>query len=457
MNSQQVDAIIAQVEAALAQGSVSKAFEQLAVHAPVFEFEPGLARLWLTLLRMEPAREGLQHDVLRWVAHYPEDSALQLLGCDALIRAAERLGPDVPPTSDGPAARAVEIAERSLERLSFEQRKQADVGGYWLMNHGNALRLAHRYAEAAASFTEALELDPNNGDWWFNAGLLHKARGDFDNGLIAAERARGLLGERRGVLWNIALCATALGRGDVAAEAMCKLGFDARVQDNGMPFVEDLPAMQLRVATRGSGYGFGDAELERGVVFELLWVSPASPCHGVVQTPTFREASVDYGDLVLWDGVPVGVTQHEGRPVPRFPLLSLLRPGGERRIRFIALEQDEGAAQACADALPEPAKIFVQRARIEMLCPRCASGDPQHEHAHAQQTPHRLVYGKLVVPADVDLRKFRVELDAHLRAHKRVQFVLPGLHEALGETKQAGKAHQLWRGLERSAQGLELV
>jgi len=456
MNSQQVDAIIAQVEAALAQSRVQEAFEQLAVHVSRFEIEPRLARLWLTLLRIEPAREGLQQDVLRWVAHYPEDSALQLLGCDALIRAAERLGPDVPVASDGPAVRAVEIAERNLERLSFDQRKQAGVGGYWLMNHGNALRLAHRYAEAAAAFTEALELDPNNGDWWFNAGLLHKARGDFELGLIAAERARGLLGERRGVLWNIAVCATALGRGEVAVEAMRQLGFNARVLPNGMPFVDDLPAMQLRVATRGSGHGFGGAELERGVVFELLWVSPASPCHGVVQTPTFREASVDYGDLVLWDGVPVGVTQHEGRPVPRFPLLSVLRSGGERRIRFIALEQDEGAAQACANALPEPATMFVQRARLEMVCPRCAAGDPQHEH-HAQPTPHRLAYGKLIVPADVDLRKFRVELDAHLRAHKNVQFVLPGLHEALGETKQAGKAHQLWRGLERSAQGLDLV
>jgi hypothetical protein len=224
------------------------------------------------------------------------------------------------------------------------------------------------------------------------------------------------------------------------------------VLDNGMPHVDDLPPLQVRVATRGSGHGFGGAELERGVVFELVWVSPASPCHGVVQTPTFRDASVDYGDLVLWDGTPIGVTEHEGRPVPRFPLLSRLRGGAERRIRFIALEQDEGDVEACARGLPEPASIFLQRAHVEMLCPRCAAGDPSHQHKHEPLEPQRLVYGKLIIPGDVELPQFRKALDAYLHQHRKVQFVMPGLYELLGETKSAGKAHQLWRGLERTAQ-----
>ncbi|MET0385729.1 MAG: hypothetical protein ABW321_07205, partial [Polyangiales bacterium] len=92
------------------------------------------------------------------------------------------------------------------------------------------------------------------------------------------------------------------------------------------------------------------------------------------------------------------------------------------------------------------------RAKVEMLCPRCAAGDPAHQHAHETLEPHRLVYGKLIVPAELDLAAFRKDFDAYLRQHKKVQFVLPELHELLGETKQAGKAHQLWRGLERSAQ-----
>jgi hypothetical protein len=62
-----------------------------------------------------------------------------------------------------------------------------------------------------------------------------------------------------------------------------------------------------------------------------------------------------------------------------------------------------------------------------------------------------LVYGKLIVDRSCELQSFRAELDASLKRHPKVQLVLPSLLEALGETKAAGRAHQLWRGLERSA------
>jgi hypothetical protein len=452
MTSTPIEPILDQIEQALAARDTAGAWQKLEPLRSRLDQDPRVASVWLTLLRAQPSRENLLEDVQRVLTRWPGDQALQLSGCDALIRAAELPGPDMPVAKDGPAERAVAVAEANLLQLSAAARQDPAVGGYWCMNHANALRLAHRHADAERAYEAALALDPNNGDWWFNLGLLRKAQGEFGRGLEAAQKARTLLGDRRGVLWNVAICATALGRGEVAVEALRKLGFDARVQESGMPYVDGLPPVQLRLATLGSGHGFAGPELDRGVVFELVWVSPASPCHGVVQTPTFREASVDYGDLVLWDGTPVGVIEHEGKPVPRFALLSKLRAGDERRFRFIALEQDEGDVIACARALPEPARFFLQRASVEMLCPRCASGEHMHKHTHGTPEPHRLVYGKLIVPAELDLAKFRVELDAHLRQHPKVQFVIPTLLEALGETKAAGKAHQLWRGLERTSE-----
>ena len=446
-----IQAILQRVDQALAARDTAKAFELLAPAYTQLESEPQLAAAWLTLLRISPARAGLVDDVLRILTRWPDERELQLAGCDALIRAAELGGPDVLPASDGPAARAVEVAQANLARLNDAERSDPKIAGYWLMNQANALRLAHRYDDAAIAYASALTLDPNNGDWWFNLGLLHKAQGDFEKGLQSAQRAAAAMKEARGVWWNIAICATALGKGEVAAEAMRKLGFPAHVLPNGMPQVDDLPPLQLRVATRGSGHGFGGAELEKGVAFELLWVSPLSPVHGVVQTPTFREASVDYGDVVLWDGTPVGVTQHEGKPVPRFPLLHQLRAGDERRLRFLALEQDEGDTQALGRDLPQDALLFTQRARVEMLCPRCAAGDHMRKHEHGAPEPHRLVYGKLILPAALDLKQFRVELDASLKRHPKVQLVIPTLLELLGETSAAGRAHQLWRGLERTA------
>ena len=452
MTSTSIEPILDQIEKALAARDVPGAWQKLEPLRAQLDLDPKVASLWLTLLRVQPSRENLLEDVQRVLARWPDERALQLSGCDALIRAAELAGPDMPVTAGGAAERAVQVAEANLMRLSPGERADAAVGGYWCMNHANALRLAHRHDEAESAYEAALALDSDNGDWWFNLCLLRKAQGDFERGLEAVQKAQSILGDRRGVCWNVAICATALGRGDIAAEALRQLGFPATVLASGMPHVDNLPPVQVRLATLGSGHGYAGPELDRGVLFELVWVSPASPVHGVVQTPTFREASVDYGDLVLWDGTPVGVVEHEGKPVPRFPLLSKLRPGAERRFRFIALEQDDGDVAACARELPEPARFFLQRAHVEMLCPRCASGEHMHKHTHGTPEPHRLVYGKLIVPAGLELASFRVELDAYLRKYPKVQFVIPALYEALGETKAAGKAHQLWRGLERTSE-----
>jgi hypothetical protein len=446
-----IEPILAQVKQALAARDTARAFGLLKPLTTHLDQDRRLVVAWLTLLRIAPSHVGLIDDVQRILAHWVTDRDIRLAACDALIRAAELLGPDAPGGNDGPALQAANLAAQSLEKLAPAERLDPLVGGYWLMNYANALRLAHLYDEAESAYTAALALQPDHGDWWFNFGLLHKARHDFDRGLQAAQRARALLGERRGVLWNIALCATALGRGELAVEALRVLGFDARVLSGGMPHVDDLPPVQVRVATRGSGHGFAGPELDRSVAFELVWVSPASPCHGVVQTPTFREASIDYGDVVLWDGTPVGVADYNGKPVPRFALLSRLRQGDEWRLRFVAFEQEDGQVQSLAKDLPEGAQLFVHRAQVELLCARCASGDDMQKHRHTAPEPHRLVYGKIVVPRAAQLEEFRRALDAALARHPGVQLVLPGLFEALGDAPAAGKAHQIWRGIERSA------
>ncbi len=425
-----------------------KAIERFGQH---IDADQELALTWLTLLRITPSRPQLFEEARRILASWPTTPGIVLAACDALVRAAELQASDEPPAVDGPAQTAASAAERCLLSLDANVRRDPKVGGYLAMSRANALRLAHRHDEALASCTEALVLQPDNGDFWFNLGLVHKARRSWNEALEANQRARGLLGDRKGVLWNLAIAATALGRGDIAAEAFRSFGLPAEVAPSGMPYVEGLPPVQVRAATRGSGHGSAGAELDAAISFELVWVSPLTPCHGVVQSATFRQAAVDYGDLVLWDGTPVGVVEHEGKLVPRFPLLAVLRKGDERRLRFVALEQDAGDVEAFGAALPNGAVLFVHRAKVEQLCARCASGEHMRKHEHTRPEPHRLVYGKIVVSGQVDLAAFRVALEAHVKSHPKVQVVMPELLEAVGDTQAAGKAHQMWRGLERSA------
>jgi tetratricopeptide (TPR) repeat protein len=417
--------------------------------------DAGLAAAWLELLLHAAQLPAVLERVERVLAQHPSSAQVVTRACAALIRAAVLIAPDEMQPLDGAGQRAAGAAGRCIAELERSGRHEPLLG-YLHMNRANALRLLRAYDDALAAYRAALALEPERGAWWFNLGLLHKAKGEWAEALEVTQRARTLLRDDKPVLWNIAIAATALGRGHDAAEALRKLGLPAEIAASGMPFVDGLPPLQVRVASVGSGLGpAGSAVPDRSVGFELLWVTPISPVHGVVSSAAQRDAAVDYGDVVLWDAIPVGVGEHAGKPVPRFPLLAILRRGDERRFRYVALQQAAGDVEALAQDLPADARLFVHHERVEMLCARCASGEHMHKHKHEPPEQHRLAYGKLIVPGGVDLPAFRRDLDAALRKRPQIQLVVPGLLEAIGDTEAAGKAHQMWRGVERTGLKLE--
>lgn len=448
------EAALARATEHLAAGQPEAAHAVMAGHAQRpsgKEQVLGLLSLW----RQTPGYSGLVEAVMGLVAGHGTDPQVVTLACDTLIREAERLAPDEPPPADGAAHAALTVVQRCLDGLDQADRENTETLAYLQVCLGNALRLAHLYDRALPALKSALSKRPDHGPWWFNLGLLHKQRGDFAAGLSANKRARELLGEQKALLWNLAICATAIGEGQAAVEAFAALGLSAYVATSGMPQVDYMPPVQVRVATVGPGHMGPSRVPDRAVSFELLWVSPLSPCHGVVQTPTYRQGSVDYGDVVLWDAVPVGMAELEGKPCPRFPLLSVLRPGDEHRFRFIALQRRPGAIAALegprSDGLGH---VFVHRERVQTgrgLGQDTSLASPAMESYPSGSTSEdeRLVYGKVVLPADADLAGFRDAFMAEA-ALAEVELVIPELLERLGDTAAAGKAHTMWRGLERT-------
>ncbi|MGB5265889.1 MAG: tetratricopeptide repeat protein, partial [Polyangiales bacterium] len=332
-----------------------------------------LAELALGLIR-EMGNGVAQRELLRELAGaWTTDWRLTLGAASLLLEQAGRRGMDEPPLrEDGPATWAAEALRRSLDALDDADRKDPDVAGSLNAMLGNAFRFCGpgKDAEAQDAFTRAIELDPERGEWWYDAGLLDKWRGRFDEGYAANEQARMRLGDQRPVLWNLAICATALGKAEEAVDIWEQLGVPARIdRSRGMPFVANLPPMLLRVLSRTPATDATSQLPDRAVGFELVWIAPLSPCHGVVQSPTFRDAPIDYGDLVLWDGAPVAAHQTSaGEPVPVFPLLEILRPGDERRWPFVALEREPGAVRSLEEPLPEGVRVFIQEERVEHHC-----------------------------------------------------------------------------------------
>jgi hypothetical protein len=407
------------------------------------------------------AHRPMLREVLEgWTAEW----RLTLAAASLLIEQAGRRGMDEPPlTDDEPARWAADGLQRALDALSDAERDDADIAGNLYATLGNALRLcgADRDADAQEAFTRAIELDPERGEWWYDAGLLDKWRGRFDDGYAANEQARMRLGPKRPVLWNLAICATALGKAEEAVEAWEEMGVPARLdRSRDMPYVAGLPPMLLRVLSRKSPTD-GTSQLpDETVGFEMVWIAPLSPCHGVVQSPTFRDAPIDYGDLVLWDGAPVAAHKTSAEDaVPVFPLLEILQRGNERRWPFVALEREPGALEGLEKELPEGTRVFVQHERVGHHCAACEAGEP-HEHggtgAISASAPVSasasvsLARGKVIVQPTQDLEAFREAWEA-AAGGRASSISLPALYEELGDSKRAGQEHQAWRGIEGKA------
>lgn len=402
-----------------------------------------LLRLW----QATPDAPQLVQRVGELATAHVRDPQLVLIACDALIRAAERVPPDEPPAQGGPALAAVDLAQQGLSALA-ESARGTETHAFLQMAYGNALRLAHLFDRAKSAMESALKKRPDHGPWWFNLGLLHKQQRDFAAGLEANQRAQALLGkDHRAVLWNLAICATAVGKGELAVGAFEQLGLQGvGLAPSGMPQIAHMPPVQVRVATVGPGHMGPSHVPDTAVGMELVWVNPLGPCHGVVASPTYRQGSVDYGDVVLWDAVPVGVSRSpEGAPVPRFPLLARLRAGDEHRFRFVALERKSGAITTLEGPLEPTGQLFVHRERVSTRL------DPEQPSGPANLATGELVYGKVVLPGDADLQAFRKEFERQVQ-QADVELVIPELLEVLGDTPAAGKAHTLWRGLERTVE-----
>jgi len=437
--------------------ALESAWEALLARQSQLGSDRQLADLALGLVR-EMGNRAVHRDVLRELAGaWTADWRLTLAAASLLIEQAGRRGMDEPTLiEDGPASWAATALQRSLQALDDADRSNADVAGNMHAMLGNALRLCGpgRDAEAQEAFTRAIELDPERGEWWYDAGLLDKWRGRFDDGYAANEQARMRMGPQRPVLWNLAICATALGKAEEAIEAWEEIGVPARLdRSRDTPYVAGLPPMLLRVLSRTPSTDATSQLPDKTVGFELVWIAPLSPCHGVVQSPTFRDAPIDYGDLVLWDGAPVAAHKTSADDaVPVFPLLEILRPGNEWRWPFVALEREPGALEGLEKDLPEGTRVFVQHERVEHHCAACEAGEPHEDHAVAVSgsASGALLRGKVVVQPTQDLGAFREVWEA-ATGGRPVSISLPALYEQLGDSKRAGQEHQAWRGIEGKA------
>ena len=352
----------------------------------------------------------------------------------ALRAVASRRAVDEPVTDPEPALRLVEVAQAALGTLSDADRHQSERAGELWAAVSEGLRLADpgRLGESIAAATRAVGVAPQQFASWVALGTAQKWAGQWDLAADALARANALRPSDRRTSLDLATAATACGRGAIAAEIYKGLGLPAELARGGMPVIPGLPNAELRIPT--APVVGPDARPDAPLAFEVLSVAALTPSHGVVLSATFGDGAADVGDVVLWDSSPVSVRDdaESGSPIPCFPLLAVLKRGEERRLRFLAREETRGALREFFTSLAANATVVQQRQY------------PDGEGAS-------LIYGKLVVKAGASLEAVRRVFEAAQKTTEPVYVAMPALYEALGDSKMAGKSHQAWGGLERTA------
>jgi hypothetical protein len=303
--------------------------------------------------------------------------------------------------------------------------------------------------EADGMYRRLRAEDPSSSSMHWNHALLLKHLGDFDEALAALEAYASVGGERdKAFRWNTGICATGAGLGQKALEMWLAEGVKITLGADGMPDGE-FPNVQVRISSTGALGGPKCQPAADAPGYEYGWVTPRSPCHGVLLTPLVMDEPADVGDLLLWDGAPVRFKEFDGRRIPTFPLLKVLARGGYRRYRFRAEQEDAGLVAALQDALPRGAQLYVHDEEVTWLCHKCATSGARDPHEHDGPAARRFVSGKLAVPPGVSLGDVRERLSESLRVRPAVTLAVPALHRDDGDLAAAARDEALWLQLRR--------
>ncbi len=444
-----IESAILGARRAMAEEAWGAAWEHLDPFSHELARSARLAEVWAMLVE-ESGESADRRGELEAILHaWPENPSVVTAAAQAMLRAVDgRTGDDAVPNDD-PTHDLVLALRRCIANLDDEEADDPKTAGYLFNTLGTACRLGGlQYdEEAEAAYHSALALDPSRAWWRFNLGLLYKNRGRFAEGLEVYRRVHAAVGDEQPVLWNLGICATAIGDCASAAFAWRRLGLQVDVGEDGLPSMR-LPPVKVRLSTARIGVTHPSADEP---MFEHVWVERRSPCHGVVLNPTLYDVGGDIGDIVVWDGQPIGVVRDGDLEIPRFPALTWRGGSDVRTFRFAATVPSADALERVRTAVGDDVRVYVFEDEIELLCLDCVRTGGPHEASH-RAPPERppasgLVHGKLVVERGRALLDVIRALEAATQA-ATVRLAVPQLLEAVGDEVGRRRHELLWSELD---------
>lgn len=241
-----------------------------------------------------------------------------------------------------------------------------------LNEQANELGSAGDTDGARALYLQAASAQPQWAVPWFNLGLLHKYRGEWQPSLDANQAALARDPSHEGAIWNAGIAATALGQWRLARGLWRRYGIDMADSDEPAAFAPSLTPIRVHPAQAP----------------EVVWADRIDPARAVVRSVPTAASGRRYGDLLLHDGAPNGYRRLRGRDLAVFDELQVLAPSDYEtwvlEVEHLHTDQADALAQRLVDA-DLPAENWTTS--LHALCKACSEGrpgdDPAHKHAPA--------------------------------------------------------------------------
>ena len=237
---------------------------------------------------------------------------------------------------------------------------------------GRALLDSGDFHGAARTFEHALHLDRDYEPAWFNLGLVHKYRRDWQQAARCNKEAATRTGSDEGApaWWNLGIAATALRDWGTAREAWRRYGIEIPPGDG--PIEADFGPTPVRINPDNSP--------------EVVWCRRIDPARSVILNIPFPESKHRHGDIVLHDGVPNGERVLDGKPLGVFDELERWEPSPTPTLTAEVVCSSPADSEALAAVFRDrliPAEDWAANTRA--LCEACSTGRVQSSHDHDEE------------------------------------------------------------------------
>jgi tetratricopeptide (TPR) repeat protein len=244
-----------------------------------------------------------------------------------------------------------------------------------LNDRGRACADAGDLDAALSWYRQAVDAAPDYEPAWFNMGLVHKRRREWEQALDCNQRAAELGGGEEGepAWWNLGIAATALRRWQIARQAWHRFGI--AIPDGDGELSLDFGPAPVRLDPDGKA--------------EVVWGQRIDPARVVVVNVPTPPSGHRWGDIVLHDGAPNGERSLGGRVYGVFDELERWQPSPIPTLQVQITIGEDADAEALSEAF-EVAGFAAQdwTTTVRTLCRRCSEGQP-HEHAPDAASPER--------------------------------------------------------------------